>query len=142
MIHFFTLLFAGALFGAGLGLSGMTDPSRVIGFLDVTGNWDPSLALVMSGAIVSFGLGLVLWRRQSGGQGWFGHVLPKADSSPLDRPLVLGSIVFGIGWGLSGFCPGPAIVNFGALRTEALAFVPAMGVGMILARVVFGADRD
>jgi uncharacterized membrane protein YedE/YeeE len=69
-------------------------------------------------------------------------VLPKADSSPLDRPLVLGSIVFGIGWGLSGFCPGPAIVNFGALRPEALAFVPAMGVGMILARVVFGADRD
>jgi uncharacterized membrane protein YedE/YeeE len=140
--RFLSLLLAGILFGAGLALSGMTNPAKVIGFLDVTGRWDPTLAFVMGGAVGTFGIGLLVWRARTGGRGWFGHTLPTADKSPIDRPLLLGTAIFGVGWGLSGFCPGPALVNFGALRLEALIFVPAMAAGMLLARLVFGADRD
>jgi hypothetical protein len=136
------VLVGGALFGGGLAVSGMTDPSRVIGFLDIAGNWDPALALVMGGAVGTFGVGLLVWRRWTNRKGWFGCELPSRDRSPIDRPLVIGSLIFGIGWGISGFCPGPAIANLGALRSEALAFVPAMAVGMILARFCFGVDRD
>jgi len=142
MLHFALVLAAGLLFGTGLALSGMTDPGRVVGFLDVAGRWDPSLAFVMAGAVGTVFLGLIALRRQRSGRGWFGHILPTADSSPVDRSLVIGSLVFGVGWGISGFCPGPAIVNFGALRPEALAFLPAMAVGMLIARFGFGADRD
>ena len=132
---------AGALFGAGLAVSGMTDPARVIGFLDVTGSWDPTLLFVMAGAVLTFGVGLALMRKLRGGQGWFGVRLPTRDSGPVDRPLVIGSLIFGIGWGLAGFCPGPAIANLAALRSEALVFVPAMVVGMLAARVAFRVDR-
>ena len=136
------VLVGGALFGGGLAISGMTDPSRVIGFLDIAGDWDPSLALVMGGAVGMFGVGLIVWRRWTSGKGCFGCALPSRDKSPIDRPLVVGALIFGIGWGISGFCPGPAIANLGVLRHEALAFVPAMAVGMILARLCFGVDRD
>jgi uncharacterized protein len=137
------LLFsAGILFGVGLALSGMTDPGRVVAFLDIAGNWDPSLAFVMVGALAVFGLGLLVWRKRTNGQSWSGNPLPQRDTSPIDRPLVVGALIFGVGWGISGFCPGPAIANLGALRMEALVFVPAMGLGMILARVAFGADKD
>lgn len=135
-------LFAGALFGFGLALSGMTDPGRVIGFLDLTGDWDPSLAFVMGGAVTTFGLGMWAWRWRTGGSGWFASRLPTRDNDPADRRLVIGSLVFGIGWGLAGFCPGPAIANLAAMRTEVFAFIPAMAVGMLLARFGFGADRD
>ena len=131
---------AGSLFGVGLAVSGMTDPARVIGFLDITGAWDPSLAFVMGGAVTTFGLGLILWRKCTGGRGWFGVALPKRDCTAVDRRLVGGAAIFGVGWGLVGFCPGPAFVNLAALRPEALVFVPAMAVGMLLARVGFGAD--
>jgi uncharacterized protein len=133
---------AGALFGFGLALSGMTDPGRVIGFLDVTGAWDPALLFVMAGAITTFGLGLVLWRKRYGAVGWFGVKLPSRDTDPIDRRLVIGSFIFGIGWGLSGFCPGPALANLAGLRPAALVFVPAMAVGMLLARALFKADCD
>lgn len=136
------VLLAGFLFGAGLALSGMTDPSRVIGFLDVTGAWDPSLAFVMGGALVTFGLGAVVWRRRTGGKGWFGTMLPTRVTGPVDARLVVGALIFGIGWGLSGFCPGPAIANLAAWHTGVLVFLPAMAVGAILARAGFGADRD
>jgi uncharacterized membrane protein YedE/YeeE len=136
------VLFAGVLFGLGLAISGMTDPGRVIGFLDITGRWDPALAFVMGGAVGTFGLGILLWRKRTAGRGWFGTTLPCADRSRLDRTLLIGAGVFGIGWGLSGFCPGPAVANLGALRVEALVFVPAMAVGMLIARLRFGADRD
>ena len=136
------VLLAGILFGAGLAVSGMTDPARVIGFLDVTGEWDYSLALVMAGAVGTFGLGLLVWRKRTHGRGWFGTGLPTCDRSPIDRPLVIGALIFGIGWGLSGFCPGPALVNVAALRVEALVFVPLMAVGMVLARIFFGADEE
>ena len=137
-----TILAAGLLFGAGLAISGMTDPARVIGFLDLAGDWDPSLAWVMGGAVGTLGVGLQLWRWRSGGRGWFGTTLPERDASPVSRSLVVGAAVFGLGWGLSGICPGPSIANLGALHLEALVFVPMMILGMVVARVAFGVDRD
>jgi len=131
-------LVAGGLFGSGLALSGMTDPARVIGFLNVFGNWDPALLFVMGGAVGVYGLGMLLLRR-------FGSQslqLPAAASSPIDRRLVLGVAIFGLGWGLGGFCPGPSLANLGAFRTEALVFVPAMALGMLLAQRFFGADQS
>jgi uncharacterized membrane protein YedE/YeeE len=126
---------AGGLFGTGLAVSGMTDPARVIGFLDVFGAWDPALLFVMAGAVGVYGLGMLMLRR-------FDRVkLPSAASSPIDRQLVIGSTIFGVGWGLGGFCPGPALANLGGLRVEALLFVPAMAIGMFLAQRFFGADR-
>jgi uncharacterized membrane protein YedE/YeeE len=138
------LLFAaGVLFGAGLALSGMTNPGRVIGFLDITGHWDPSLAFVMGGALTTFAVGTAVWRKGRGAKGLFDDVLPTRDTvGTIDRRIVIGSLIFGIGWGISGFCPGPAIANLAALRPGALAFVPAMAVGALLARVWFGADQD
>ena len=123
---------AGLLFGAGLALSGMTNPARVIGFLDVAGDWDPTLAFVMGGALAVFGMGAR----------WIPN-FPSAESDPISRPLVVGSTLFGIGWGLSGFCPGPALANLGALgrHAEVLWFVPAMALGMVLAQRLFGIDR-
>lgn len=128
------LLFAGALFGAGLAVSGMADPSRVVGFLDIAGKWDPSLVFVMAGALGTYALGMFAWRERFGGRGLFGCTLPRGKSDPIDWRLLGGAAIFGIGWGLSGFCPGPAIASLGALRTEALIFVPAMAAGMLLAR--------
>jgi uncharacterized membrane protein YedE/YeeE len=133
---------AGVLFGLGLAVSGMTDPGRVAGFLDVTGAWDYSLALVMGGAVTTLGVGLLAWRRWGGGKGWFGTMLPVCDTEPVDRRLVIGALVFGVGWGLGGFCPGPAIASLAAWRLEALVFVPAMAAGMWLARSLAGADAE
>jgi hypothetical protein len=129
-------LVAGGLFGSGLALSGMTDPARVIGFLDLSGVWDPALLFVMAGAVGVYGLGMLVLRR-------FGSQrlkLPSAASSPINRGLVIGAAIFGVGWGLGGFCPGPALANLGALRVEALLFVPPMAIGMLLAQRFFGAD--
>jgi uncharacterized membrane protein YedE/YeeE len=126
---------AGAVFGMGLAVSGMTDPGRVIGFLDVFGAWDPALLFVMAGAVGVYGMGMLILRRLDGVK------LPSAAASPIDRQLVIGATIFGIGWVLGGFCPGPALANLGALRVEALLFVPAMAIGMFLAQRFFGADR-
>ncbi len=131
------LFTAGALFGFGLALSGMTDPARVLGFLDVAGTWDPTLAFVMAGALGSYAAGMAAWRKKDGGKGWFGQTLPQADSPRIDRWLIIGAVVFGIGWGLVGFCPGPALANLAALRPEALTFVPMMVLGMFFARWTF-----
>jgi len=127
---------AGGLFGSGLAVSGMTDPARVLGFLDVFGAWDPALLFVMAGAVAVYGLGMLAVRRFDSGS----LKLPTAASSPIDRRLVIGAAIFGLGWGLGGFCPGPALANLGALRVEALLFVPAMAIGMRLAQRFFGAD--
>lgn len=133
-----TVLFvvAGALFGAGLAVSGMTDPGRVIGFLDVFGAWDPALMFVMAGAVAVYGLGMFVFRRSA-----IRASLPSQCSSPIDRRLVIGAAIFGVGWGLGGFCPGPSIANLGALRIEALVFVPAMAIGMVIVQRFFKADR-
>jgi uncharacterized protein len=128
---------AGSLFGMGLAVSGMTDPARVIGFLDVFGGWDPALLFVMAGAVGVYGLGMLILRRVKNRS----LKLPSPTPSPIDRQLVIGATIFGVGWGLGGFCPGPALANLGALRVEALLFVPAMAIGMLLAQRFFGADR-
>ncbi len=119
---------AGLIFGVGLLVSGMANPAKVLGFLDLAGNWDPSLALVMGGAVavglVAFGIAgkrtLTL----------LGDPLKLPERRDIDLPLVLGSLGFGVGWGLAGFCPGPALVAVGAAQTKALVFVAAMVAGM------------
>jgi uncharacterized membrane protein YedE/YeeE len=120
--------FVGLLFGVGLLASGMTDPGKVIGFLDLAGAWDPSLAFVMGGAVIVGFLAFVFARRRTATLlGGAMHLPTRRD---IDRPLVLGSLVFGVGWGLAGFCPGPALVALGAGYVQALAFVLAMRAGM------------
>jgi uncharacterized membrane protein YedE/YeeE len=128
---------AGGLFGAGLAISGMTDPARVIGFLDVFGNWDPALMFVMAGAVGTYGFGMFALRKRHVGK----LAASPTEEGPIDRRLVIGAAIFGVGWGLSGFCPGPALANLGALRVEALVFVPAMAIGMVFAQRFFGADQ-
>jgi uncharacterized membrane protein YedE/YeeE len=128
----------GLIFGLGLGFSGMTQPSKVLGFLDVTSpSWDPSLAFVMIGAIgVHFFFARSALRASKAGRAPIAaprFVLPEKQA--IDRPLVAGAILFGIGWGLAGICPGPAIVDFVAVPT-ALTFVGAMLAGMWGTQVV------
>jgi uncharacterized protein len=127
----------------------MTDPARVIGFLDVFGKWDPALLFVMAGAVAIYGLGMfILHQIQTGKLSAYpaqnlacNLKLPTAGSSSIDRKLVIGALIFGLGWGLGGFCPGPSLANLGALRLEALVFVPAMTLGMLFVQQFFGADR-
>lgn len=145
----FGFLIAGGLFGAGLAISGMTDPARVIGFLNVFGKWDPALLFVMAGAVAVYGIGMFILRKiQAETPTPFlaknpgcNLKLPAAGSSLIDRQLVIGAAIFGVGWGLGGFCPGPALANLGALRLEALIFVPMMAIGMLFVQQFFGADR-
>lgn len=119
---------AGLLFGLGLILAGMTDPGKVQGFLDVSGAWDPSLAFVMGGAVLVSFFAFALARRRA--RNFLGGVMQLPTRRDIDRPLVVGSLVFGIGWGLAGFCPGPALVALGAGHWQALLFVLAMAAGM------------
>ncbi len=118
----------------------MTDPAKVIGFLDLFGQWDPTLAFVMAGALAAYGGGIRVWRKATGGNGFFGSVLPCAGSDPVTMRLIVGAVIFGIGWGLSGFCPGPALASLGAMRIEAIVFVPALVLGALVARWGFAAD--
>ena len=120
---------AGIVFGIGLILSGMTDPGKVIGFLDVAGAWDPSLAFVMGGAILVGFFAFAFAGRRA--RTFLGHPLYLPARRDIDARLVAGSVVFGIGWGLGGFCPGPALVAFGAGYDKATLFVVAMLAGML-----------
>ena len=121
---------AGLVFGIGLLLSGMTDPGKVIGFLDVAGSWDPSLAFVMGGAIL---VGFFAFRLAgTRGRAFLGGALQLPQRRDIDNRLVAGSVLFGIGWGLAGFCPGPAVVSFGSGQDKAALFVAAMLAGMAL----------
>lgn len=141
-LRFFVVIFlAGLLFGAGLAYSGMTDPARVIGFLDIFGDWDPALLFVMGGAVVTYAALMYFFRQRRLGRGFFGTTLPAADSGKINRRLLIGASIFGVGWGLGGFCPGPALANLGALRIEAVMFVLMMVIGMLLAQELFGADK-
>ncbi len=119
---------AGALFALGLLVSGMADPAKVLGFLDVAGAWDPSLLLVMGGAVAVAAAGFRLAGART--TSLFAGPMQIPPVRAVDRRLVVGSIVFGIGWGLAGFCPGPAIVAIGLSRVEAVVFGVAMLVGM------------
>jgi uncharacterized protein len=101
-----------------------------------------ALLFVMGGAVITFGLGYFIVRRIRGSRGLFGTTLPERDRDPIDGRLVIGAAIFGVGWALAGFCPGPALANLAALRLEALAFVPAMAVGMLVARAACGVDQN
>ena len=121
---------AGLIFGIGLIVSGMTDPSKVIGFLDLAGRWDPSLAFVMVGAIIAGMIGYAVARKRT--VAFLGGAMRLPVERHIDRRLVLGSLAFGTGWGLAGFCPGPAVVSLGAGQDKAVVFVIAMLAGMAL----------
>ncbi|HWW69499.1 MAG TPA: YeeE/YedE family protein [Duganella sp.] len=127
-MRIFTALLAGLIFGLGLIISGMANPAKVLGFLDLAGAWDPSLMFVMGGAIgvASFAFAAAARRKLT----FTGEPINLPAARQIDRPLVLGSLLFGIGWGVAGFCPGPALVGVGMLQPKALLFVLAMLAGM------------
>jgi len=128
MTTVFTSLLAGLVFGLGLIVSGMANPAKVLGFLDLAGAWDPSLAFVMAGAIAvaAFAFALASQRTVS----FLGAAMKVPGSRDIDRRLVIGSVLFGIGWGVAGFCPGPGLVALGMGEIKALVFVGAMLLGM------------
>jgi uncharacterized membrane protein YedE/YeeE len=118
----------GLIFGSGLMISGMTQPAKVLGFLDAFGRWNPTLALVMAGALATSGVGYMLARRHS--RPLFAPQYLWPTRTDIDRPLVVGSVLFGIGWGLAGLCPGPALENLATLSPRIIVFVIAMIAGM------------
>ena len=130
---------AGLVFALGLALSGMTQPAKVIGFLDFFGRWDPSLAFVMVGAIGVYAIALRLGARRDHPRFAPRFVLPTP--TRVDARLVAGAAIFGVGWGTSGFCPGPALVSLGAGTRAAAWFVPALIAGMLLHDRLFGERR-
>ena len=125
---------SGALFGVGLAMSGMVDARRVLGFLDVTGNFDPSLAFVLGGAVLTT---LLLFPRVIRcGQPMFADAFRLSSYAKIDRRLVGGAALFGIGWGIAGYCPGPGLAGLGVGAIESLWFVPAMLAGSLIHRLV------
>ncbi|MDG2088354.1 MAG: YeeE/YedE family protein [Arenicellaceae bacterium] len=133
-MKFFSTLLAGVLFGTGLVVSGMADPAKVQNFLDLFGRWDPSLAFVMLGAIGVTMPGF--WLVQKRATPFFSDMFHLPQRSDYDAHLVAGAATFGIGWGLGGFCPGPAITALPITATGTLIFVPAMLIGMAIAKYV------
>lgn len=127
-MRIFTSLLAGLIFGVGLIVSGMANPSKVLGFLDLAGAWDPSLALVMAGAVGVYAVAMAQTRFAKP----LIAAMKAAASRNIDRRLVLGSLVFGVGWGIAGFCPGPALVALGFGLPKAWVFVLAMLAGMAM----------
>ncbi len=121
---------AGLLFGLGLLLSGMSDPGKVLGFLDLLGSWDPSLALVMAGAILVGMLAFAVAKKRT--INFLGGALHLPTANQIDRRLVIGALLFGAGWGLAGFCPGPSLVSMFSGQAKAAVFVLAMVIGMLL----------
>ena len=126
-------LVCGLVFGFGLAISGMTQPTKVLGFLDVlglaSGRWDPTLAFVMIGALAVAAPGFLLARRRA--RPLFAPAAAWPSKRDIDRPLLTGAVLFGIGWGLVGLCPGPAIANLATLSSRVVAFVLAMAAGML-----------
>ncbi|MEE4249666.1 MAG: YeeE/YedE family protein [Alcanivoracaceae bacterium] len=132
--HLVSALLVGLIFGIGLILGGMTNPAKVIGFLDLFGNWDPSLALVMGGAVA---IGLVTFKIAGGRPtSLIGEPMRIPKNDDIDRRLIIGSLIFGAGWGLAGFCPGPALVAFGSGSLKAIVFVAAMVAGMGMFEII------
>lgn len=133
-MRYFVSLLVGLIFGLGLLVSGMANPAKVLGFLDLAGAWDPSLALVMLGAIgvsaVAFAIANTM--RSS----WIGETMRLPTASRIDARLILGSLAFGIGWGLAGLCPGPALVGLASGHIKVAVFTIAMLSGMALHRVL------
>jgi hypothetical protein len=129
MAHLIALI-SGLVFGLGLIASGMTDPAKVKGFLDIAGAWNPSLGLVMGGAIAVGVVAFAAAKRRS--RSWSGERIDLPTSTLIDKRLIGGGVLFGIGWGMGGFCPGPALVALGSGMTSAMIFVAAMLVGMVV----------
>lgn len=126
-------LISGLIFGAGLTIGGMTDPARVRGFLDIFGIWDPTLAFVMGGALVVMA---IAWRIQRGmARPAFADRWSLPDRNDLDARLIIGAALFGVGWGIAGICPGPAVASLALAPANILPFIVAMIAGMALHRV-------
>ena len=127
-MHQLIPIVCGLLFGAGLAMSGMTDTTRVLGFLDIAGTWNPSLAFVMAGAVTTAAIGFYLVGRRP--RPFYGTEFHLPQKTDLDKSLIIGAAIFGVGWGLYGYCPGPAVAAlvYGDLKT--LVFVSAMILGM------------
>ena len=128
MTTIFTSLLAGLLFGLGLIVSGMANPAKVLGFLDLAGAWDPSLGFVMAGAIAVAAIAFAGAKKRT--MSFLGSTMKLPDSRDIDSRLVIGSVLFGIGWGVAGFCPGPGLVALGMGEIKALVFVGAMLAGI------------
>jgi uncharacterized membrane protein YedE/YeeE len=126
-------LASGLLFGAGLAVAGMTNPNKILNFLDVTHGWDPSLAFVMAGAIPISALAFWIGRHRD--QPLLGAAFALPGKTRIDPALLIGSALFGLGWGLGGYCPGPAIASLSRPTSSLLGFVIAMGVGLLLSSV-------
>jgi len=131
---------SGALFAVGLAVSGMTQPARIVGFLDFAGRWDPTLALVMGGALGVMIVAQRLTRRLS--KPVFAGSFPLPSPITIDARLVGGAALFGVGWGIGGFCPGPAVVSLGAATPPAIVFTAAMAAGMVLFFVLCAPKRS
>jgi uncharacterized protein len=130
----------GALFGWGLIISGMSNPQKVLGFLDLAGLWDPSLIFVMAGAILVGLAGFYVVSKRS--EAFFGGALHIPTRKDISKPLIIGSFIFGIGWGIAGICPGPALVTLGAGYLKAFVFVVAMLTGMRICEKFFTAHKQ
>lgn len=129
MLHIVAAAAAGLLFGAGLTVAQMVNPAKVLGFLDIAGNWDPSLAFVLAGAVGTVTLGLLVVRRSLSAPLFAAAFDPPSDRA-IDRHLVFGAVLFGIGWGLVGLCPGPALAALAIAPAKVALFTAAMLVGM------------
>ena len=127
-------LFAGLIFGFGLIVSGMANPEKVLGFLDIAGLWDPSLAFVMGGAIIVGVVAFAVARRRT--LSFLGFNIKIPSHNHIDKRLVIGSLMFGVGWGIAGFCPGPGIVALGAGEIKAAVFVASMVAGMVIFELI------
>ncbi len=125
--------FCGLLMSVGLIISGMTNPQKVIGFLDIFGKFDPTLAFVMAGALLVASIG---FRLVGCGKPLLCECFDLPKKNKIDAPLITGAVIFGVGWGLAGFCPGPAIVGLGLGLSQAGIFVPAMALGMLIAKKI------
>lgn len=134
MTTVFTSFLAGLVFGLGLLVSGMANPAKVQGFLDLAGAWDPSLAFVMAGAIAVAAVAFALAKKRTAS--YLGAAMKLPSSHDIDRRLVVGSVLFGIGWGVAGFCPGPGLVALGMGEIKAIVFVGAMLVGIGLFEII------
>lgn len=135
-MRFLVNLGIGLVFGAGLVVSGMSDPAKVLNFLDVTGQWDASLVLVLGGAVVVTFVGYRLaWSR---GAPLTGGSFQLPQRTDIDARLIVGPVIFGVGWGIAGLCPGPALTSLSLAEPGVLVFVPAMFVGMWIARILAG----
>ena len=134
MAKLLSALFAGGVFGLGLALSGMVDPNKVVNFLDVTGNWDPSLMFVMGGGVMTTAIAYRFIFAQD--KPMFENDFHLPDLLSIDGRLLFGSVLFGVGWGLVGYCPGPAIASIGFRPDEPLIVVVSMLAGMLLYRAI------